>query len=471
MPSPDGRLGLTAHRLASTAVALALLSPLAARAASPEAVPVSPEAAMTAGAVLASDDVGGGGWYNPASLGAVTRSSIQVGASAYAESATIIDDAAVVTLPWGTTSGDIRSLRYSSVPSVLAYSFKLKEGLGLSIGVWTPFHDYEGGTTTITSAGPYPSTPPLNGTFAETYAFTERRDDTWGGVGIGWQATPRLRLGAMLQGAYSTDVWTIDVNTSLKTDSADPLQKGSHVVYSERGDQGALGLRTLFGLQFQATPEWRVAAAVRGPSVRIAAWGPVNKFLSTAALLPDVPPSENQVATETTPERGLVLTEPVRVYGGLRYAEELWTVSFEGDWHPALDGQFGDFKEGWNARTGATWRLNPDLSVGAGLFYDVNSAEASASMSAMRYAGFTGGVTYRPGAVVRVLNGGDEWDLLTSVAVRGAYGWGTYRGISLVPVSPAGVPISGFDPAAISFPNVPAQVFEGSISFMTAVVF
>jgi len=146
-------------------------------------------------------------------------------------------------------------------------------------------------------------------------------------------------------------------------------------------------------------------------------------------------------------------------------------VSVEGDWHPALNGQFGDFKEGWNGRMGATWRVNADLRVGTGIFYDINSSEGSASMSAMKYAGFTGGVMYRPSAVVRVLNGGDDWDLVTSVAVRGAYGWGTYRGIALVPVDPTGVPITGFDPAALSTPDRPAKVYEGSISFMTAIVF
>jgi hypothetical protein len=165
------------------------------------------------------------------------------------------------------------------------------------------------------------------------------------------------------------------------------------------------------------------------------------------------------------------MVEPVRVYGGLRYKEEIWTVSLEGDWHPSLNGQFGDFKAGWNGRAGATWRSSEDLLIGVGVFYDINSSEGSASMAAMKYAGFTGGVTYRPSAVVKVLSGGNEWDLITSVAVRGAYGWGTYRGISIVPVDPAGVPISGFDASALTFPDTPAKVFEGSISFMTAIVF
>jgi hypothetical protein len=48
--------------------------------------------------------------------------------------------------------------------------------------------------------------------------------------------------------------------------------------------------------------------------------------------------------------------------------------------------------------------------------------------------------------------------------VRGAYGWGTYRGISL---DQAGVS----DGAALTFPDAPAQVIEGSISFLTAIIF
>jgi hypothetical protein len=457
MPSPPRRH--RSPRRVALAAGLAALFPLAARAASPESVPVSPEAALTANAVLASDDPGGGGWYNPAALGGVTRSSIQVGASAYSESGTLIKDAAQVSLPWGTATGDIRSWRYSSVPSVLSYSFRLRDGLGLSLGVWTPYHDYDGGSTTITSSGTFPGTPNLNTAYAATYAFTERRDDTWAGVAMGWQATRRLRIGGMLQGAYSTDVWTIDVNTTLKPD--DPAQSGSHLVYSERGDVGVIGLRTLFGLQWDATDALRIAAAVRGPTIRLAAWGPTNKFLSFGIVMPAVsPPQQGLVGQETKPPRGISAVEPVRLSGGLRYAGTGWSLAGEGDWHPALNGQFGDFKEGWNARLGGTYRLGPDLVVGAGFFKESASAEAAASRSSLTYWGFTGGATYRPSAVVKVLQGGNAWDLLTSIAVRGAYGSGHYRGIFIAPVDPT-----------VNFPDASTTVIEGSIAFFTTIMF
>jgi hypothetical protein len=457
------------RRLARIAVVvLVALAAPGARAGSPDSVPLSPEAAIAAQAVLASDDVGGGGWYNPASLAAVTRGSVQVGASAYAESATVLHDASQTKLPWGTQSGDIRSLRYSSVPSVLSYSFKLRDGLGISLGVWTPYHNYDGGSVILSSSGPYPGLPtPVPTTFSQSYAYTERRDDTWYGAGIGWQATPRLRLGAMLQGSYGTDVWTIDLNAVLKPTSG-PFS-GAHVSYSERGDQMVIGLRPMFGLQWDATEHVRIAAAMRGPYYRIGGWGPVDTFRSFAVDMPTPPPGspplppnpQGLTATQTTPGGGdFTQVEPIRLYGGLRWAAGEWSVSGEVDWHPALDGEFGQFREGWNARAGATKLLNPDLKIGAGLFLDSGSEVGTATRSSMRYAGLTLGAVYRATAVVRAQKGANDWDLLTGIAGRLAYGWGTYRGIYLAPYDPS-----------VAFPDVAADVFEGSISFFTAIVF
>jgi hypothetical protein len=450
------------HRLTRAAVAaLAALAAAAARAGSPDSVPLSPEAAIAAQAVLASDDVGGGGWYNPASLAAVTRSSVQVGASAYSESATVLHGASQVSLPWGTLSGDVRSLRYSSVPSVLSYSFRLRDGLGVSLGVWTPYHNYDGGSVILSSSGNYPGTPlPIPTTFSQSYAYTERRDDTWYGAAIGWQATPRLRVGVMLQGSYSTDTWTIDLNAVLKTTSG--TFSGSHVSFSERGDQMVIGVRPLLGLQWEVTERLRIAAAMRGPYYRIGGWGPIDTFRSFAIDMP--PPAPNGqalIATETKPDRGnFAQVEPVRLYGGLRWAAGDWAVSGEVDWHPALDGEFGQFREGWNARVGCTKLVNPDLKVGLGVFSDSASEVGTATRSSMRYAGLTAGAIYRAKAVVKAQKGANDWDLLTGIAGRLAYGWGTYRGIFLAPYDPS-----------VAFPDVSADVFEGSISFFTAIIF
>jgi hypothetical protein len=455
---------VTSRFVRRSLVLLAAVLATRARAGSVDSVPLSPESAIAAQTVLASDDVGGGGWYNPASLAAVTRSSVQVGASAYSENATVIHDASQVSLPWGTMSGDIRSLRYSSVPSVLSYTFKIHDWLGVSIGVWTPYHNYDGGSVVLSSSGTFPGAPNLRTTFSQSYSFTERRDDTWYGAAIGWHLTERLRLGVMLQGSYSTDTWTVDLNAVLNT--TDTTYTGSHITYSERGDQMVIGVRSMLGLQWDATDTVRIAAAMRGPYYRLGGWGPVDKFLSYGIIMP--PPTagapavtrQGLTATETTPDRGVLQVEPIRLYGGLRWAKGVWTVSAEGDWHPALNGEFGQFREGWNARIGATKVWTPDLKIGFGIFSDSVSEVGTATRSSMRYAGFTTGAIYRATAVVKASNGGKDWDLLGGVALRGAYGWGTYRGIRLAPYDPS-----------VAFPDVPAQVIEGSISFFTAIIF
>jgi hypothetical protein len=273
----------------------------------------------------------------------------------------------------------------------------------------------------------------------------------------------------MLQGSYSTDVWTVDLNAVLKNSDPNPAYAqytGAHVVYTERGDQMVLGIRPMFGLQWDATERLRFAAALRGPYYRLGGWGPVDKYLSYGTIMP--PPSagapavsrQGLTASETTPDRGISQVEPIRIYGGLRWADGPWAVSGDVDWHPALDGEFGQFREGWNGRVGVTKLHTPDLKIGFGLFVDSANEVGNATRSNMRYAGFTAGAIYRAKAVVKAQKGANDWDLLGGVAVRGAYGWGTYRGIYLAPYEPS-----------VSFPDVPAEVFEGSISFFTAIIF
>jgi hypothetical protein len=70
--------------------------------------------------------------------------------------------------------------------------------------------------------------------------------------------------------------------------------------------------------------------------------------------------------------------------------------------------------------------------------------------------------------MVKALKDGGNWDLLTCIAVRGSYGWGTYRGIAVTQASGLAAPEAG---GIISFPDQRAEVYEGSIAFFTAIIF
>jgi len=456
----------------SAFLALALLAPSHARGNNPESTPLSPEAAMTGGAVLAGDDPAGAGWYNPAALGGIKRSSAQLGASAYSVATTEVQGALVTVLPWGTNVATADDRHYVSVPSVLSLSYKVRDGLGFSVGVWTPFHSTFAASISGRSSGPYPGYPALVASYEQTYSASYRWDDTWAGASVGWQATPRLRVGASLQGAYSTSSTIIDLDTGLQTNSTDPLEQGAHINVSVRGDETHLAGRVVVGLQWDATDALRLALVLRSPVVQVASLGNLSRVTSVAALLPGFAPQQAQLLEITEPTGGLSVIDVGRIYAGGAWSRGPWSIRLEADWGPGLVRVLATERPSWNARAGGLYEWDPDLSVGAGLFREGARTKASDGTLALDTYGLSGGINMRPAKVVQALGGGDTWDLLTGIAVRVAYGTGLGPGMTVVPFdfSQSVVPIFPGQ-ASQGFQEVPAHSFEGSLNFFTALMF
>ncbi len=453
-------------------LALALLAPIPASASNPESTPLSPEAALTGGAVLAGDDPAGAGWYNPASLGGLRRSSAQLGASAYSVAATEVRGALVTVLPWGTSAADAVDRHYVSVPSVLSLSYKVRDGLGVAVGVWTPFHSTFAAGIGGRSSGPYPGYPGLQATYEQAYSASYRWDDTWAGASIGWQATRRLRLGASLQGAYSTSSAVIDLDTGLQTTSTDPLEQGAHLNVSVRGDETFLAARAIVGLQWDATEQLRLALVLRSPAVQVAAWGQATRVTSVAALLPGFAPQQAQLLEQADVSGGVSIVEVGRIYGGGAWSRGPWSLRLEGDWGPGLIRALASEGASWNVRAGALYQWDADTCIGAGLFREGARMKASDGALALDFYGISGGVDFRPVKVVQALGGGDSWDMITGFAVRLAFGVGQGPGMTVVPFdfSQSVVPIFPGSQGQ-GFQEVPARSFEGSLNFFTALKF
>lgn len=456
-------------------VLLALLAPATAAAFNPESTFLSSEAAMAGGAVLAADDEGGAGWYNPASLGAVRRSSVQLGASAYSVHAFRLRNAIVTELPWETRPFEARDTGFGSSPAALAYAFNLREGLGLAVGVWTPSATDQALSLRSSSAGPYPDPayPDLRAAYDQRYGLSHHSEDTWVGAGVGWQARPGLRLGAALQGAYSTATSVVDLQTAIRVSPmVDPLQQGAHLNVSIRSDESMLVGRALLGLQWDAAPSLRLAAAVRTPAVRVVAWGTTTRLLSVSALLPGFAPQIGQVVQETSPESGLSVVDVGRLSGGLAWGLGGWSLRLDGDWSPALSRRGKGALESWNARAGALLRWSEDLTVGAGLFREGARNVASQGRFSVDVHGAAGGLSYRPAKVVRALGGGKEWDLVSGLAARVAFGAGHGPGMTVVPFDLASsqLPIAFGEPDR-GYLEVAASTVDASLHVFTTMSF
>jgi long-subunit fatty acid transport protein len=451
---------------------LALLAPASARGANPETTPMSSEAALTAGAVLAGDDPSGGGWYNPASLGGILRSSVQLGASAYGVGVSEVHQALVTVLPWGTVEQTARDTHYVSVPSVLSLSYKLDDGLGVAIGVWTPAHNFYTASIWTSSSGPYPGYPGVGASYESTYGLSYRWDDTWAGAAIGWQAHPRLRLGASLQGAYSSSSSVVDLDTGLQTTSSNPLEQGAHLNVSIRTDQSFLATRALVGLQWDLTSEVRLALTLRSPVLRLVAWGQASRVTSVAALLPGFAPQQGQLIEQAVAPSGASIIDVGRISIGGAWTRGPWSLRLDGEWGPALERAIASERASWNVRGGFLYQWDRDLRFGVGLFRDGARTRASDGSLSVDTYGLGGGIDFRPAKVVAALGGGESWDLLTGIAVRASWGFGQGPGMTIVPFaySTSVVPIfpgQGDQP----FQEVPARAFEGSIHFFTALGF
>lgn len=467
MPHP------TSPRLGQALVAaLAVITPTLALAFNPETIFVSPEAALGGGAVLATDDPSGAGWYNPASLGGLRRSSLQLGASAYSVSAYRVRDALVTELPWETSSGAASDTSYGSVPAVLAYSYHLADGLGLALGIWTTYHGSQSASLGNRSTGPYPGRPDLSVTYQQHYSYTTAADDTWVGAAAGWQVTPRLRLGAALQGAYSTSTLVLDLDTSLETTSALPLERGSHVNVSYRSNESMVAGRGILGLQWDVVEALRLAVALRSPSVRVLAWGNTTRLLAVSVMLPGYAPQQGQVVSEVAPSSGLSIVDVGRISAGLAWEPAPWSVRLDGEWSPALDRATAGAKPSWNARLGVLYQLTGDTVLGAGAFREGARAKASQGDLEIDQYGLTGGVSFRPAKVLGTPGGGKSWDLLTGVAGRIAYGTGHGPGMVIRPfdLGSSQLPVL-FGRENGDFLEVPARRFDASLHVFTSLAF
>jgi hypothetical protein len=451
-------------------VALATLPLASAFASNQDGILLSPEAALTGGAVLAGDDHDSGGWYNPAGLATLPRDIFQLGASAYGISSRSVSGGVEAVLPWTSHATDVETDGFYSVPSTVAYGHRLREGLAAGFGLYTPQRSSSGWRTSFASTGPAPGFPePM--TYQEFYSGSSVRDDTWGAGALGWRAHPRLSLGFALQGLYRTQVEVLDLSVSYATPSAPPYDEGLFLDLSIRDDETMLGARAVAGVQWDASGRWRLAAVVRSPLVRVYAFGGADRIVSLSEYTAGADPIFGREVDVLEPESGLSIVEPGRVSLGAAWRDGRTSLRAEVDWQPALERRLRTQRSLWNVRAGGTVRLDENAVLGLGLFTDHARGEASQGFIEIDRYGLAGGLEYRPAHVVRAIGGTGRWDLLVTLAVRGAWGTGKAPAMRLdfvnadfvVPILPG--------EEDQPFLEAPARAFEGSVNLFTAIVF
>lgn len=432
MSRPLARLALATcpYRHVARAPTVALgagllaLWPALAAADNPWLTPLGSEAAISGGAVAAMGRDTGMAFYNPAGLGANTRVQFNMSSTMAVLRLRTIPNAFRVDLP----GGDSHSAQLSSVqPLILStstvYTRYLGRGVTVGAGHFASNYDFYDYTGVLKddhnqSGLNYRARVQVDG-WSTRHHF---------GPTVGWQITPRLRLGMSL---FLTYEWRRDEGRIWLQAGPSPQQISQNFVVGDIDlKRSTYAGEAVFGLQWEFARRWHLALVVRTP--RIAAYERARKYsLTTGAVVRADKGTAALFDYNDDPgaaRRGRIA--PMQVVLGLGYAFSRgrgW-ISAEADYSPALrlPPNSVDLRHNVNARLGARIRLNEAVVVGLGLFTDRTNETAISDFPQFHidYYGGSGGAELRRPFTLGKTERAKDIVFVTGVALRYAFGTG-----------------------------------------------
>jgi hypothetical protein len=405
----------TGIRLRTRAAFLAAtLAAARASAQNADGILLGTEAALTGGAVLSTTHDAAGAYYNPAGLAALPASTLQVSGSAYQLSSIRLRDFVSTTLPWTRIAQTLTASDWTTVPSVAVYGLRMSPRLGLALGVWVPGSDSISLVSTVRSAGPLRAGGAVQVDYTQQIALTQRIERTYFGAAAGLELGPGLRVGAAGFVVYEHTEEFFDIFAGAVTSTAD---SGATASASIRGTPSVLAGRLGAGFQWDVSPAWSVAAALKTPALALITLGDVTAVSQAASLLPGEPPA---FVFSAAPSSVGTSAEPWRVAAGSAFAVGGASLRAEVDWQAPRAGRHGVL----NGRAGLLRTATPELAWGLGLFTDRSREDVRSGAISLDYYGVAAGVDYRPPPVRSARQPGATWDVRTSLAVRYALGVG-----------------------------------------------
>lgn len=395
----------------------ALLLPAArAHAGNDESILIGGQAVMTAGAVQATVSDGSAAYYNPAGLANDTGDTVDINASMYGFALTEVNG--VLVLPDGT-SLDSDVLDWQLVPSALSYVRQLSDGVRVSFSVFIP----QSSDFVLRSAATSSNGSQWALTVQEVsnlYNFT---------VAMGFEVTPKLRLGFSVVGMYESSYFAMQIGAGTTGPDVSALH------YSEISSVADYGLQLAFGAQWDATDRLTFGATLVSPMLRGFTHAANTNITTTAG--PTLGEDSTVYADLDGVDGEWDFISPMELRLGFGYRFDHGQVAVDGDLDTPVRNADPSYDRNWsgNVRAGGFYDLNDSFALGGGLFTDLGAQ----TTSRRDYLGASFGVRFTSRYE---LKDGRVMTFSTVLGGRYAYGWGELEGMTIA-LDPTGEPTFG----------------------------
>ncbi len=430
------------------------------------------EAAIVGGAGLAITTDGGSAWVNPAGLALIPGDSLSLSASAFTVRRRAVNDIYSVELQIEdetphTYSSDLDSTELMSVPSTIVRVWRIREGLGVGLGFFTPRSDVFSSRHNLDALeGAYENDFALFSDGTEVTQFMQRYQL---GPSVGWTVTPEFRLGVSAHVLYQRELNTwrgIHMDSEGSSNFADYGNMAADNIAIE-GQMG--GVQLTAGFQWSLPGDIRLGAVVRSPVVQLYRKEDVdalNAFLfveDSGSISFDFAPEKVQPSTG-----GVRILEPGRVHVGVAIPWDWGWFAIDGDVAPAFDDEENGvhFPLVWNVRAGARFKFGRNVRLGAGVFTDHSRYHPPTEFlqARMDFYGFTLGVQHLTRFQLSEAETSERLVLMTTLGFKYAVGPGQVMGEHVYPQSE--------DPESVVEPELhDATFYETSLHIGTGILF
>lgn len=414
---------------------LSILSMTSAIAGNEDSYLLGNEASMASGALVSTTHDSGAVWYNPAGLGGIERSKIDVSSSAFVLNIRRMPGLLVTQLETTRLSAGVEETDLRSVPTGLAYVRDISKRLSIGFGIYVPRSDSLSVTSSIGAETSFASLPGVPVDYRQRVEVFWDRSSYSVGMAFGWQVIPQLRLGGAL---FFTG--NFDEERFLTLGEGHNSDTGGDQRYSLRQydrEATAIGVRLVFGLQYRPHRRVGLGLVVRSPELSFFQWGKTSELLDITEGLIDGQPGGLTFSSQRNVDSGVDQVAPWRVNFGISYHFDSGWISVEGDFQTPLDNEAFNIHRNWvwNLRIGTIFEITDRLSLGGGLFTD-RSGDAPLDRIGswtVDFYGGTFGISFRTPISLRDQSRTEPLIFCTTLSLRYALGFGESVGYYLEP--------------------------------------